>query len=119
VRSPRPERYDAPLVWLRANKHQLAPLTGTDVKALLAIAYSWKLYSYAGGEEVRAAIGQLLRAMQPKCWRYAKALIPWAMDWGDEFPLWHRLLEDDPELEAIAHRAGVADCFFTDGRRAG
>ena len=88
MRSPRPERYDAPLVWLRANKHNLAPLTGTDVKALLAIAYSWRLYSYTRDAGVIDAVVKLLRTMQPKCWRYAKALIPWAMDWSDEDVVW-------------------------------
>jgi len=107
VRSPRPERYDAPLVWLRANKHNLAPLTGTDVKALLAIAYSWRLYSYTRRDEVIFAVAQLLRTMQPKCWRYAKALIPWAMDWSDELPVWFRVLDSDPRLEEIAAAAGV------------
>jgi hypothetical protein len=80
--------------WLRANDHDLGPLTGTDTRALLAIAACWRLYfSSDAADHVVRAVVELLRSMQPKCWRFAKALIPWAGDWSHEEPTWARVLE--------------------------
>lgn len=74
--------------WLRANGHSLAPLTGTDARALAAIAACWQLYAVERQPHVIEAIGHLVLVMQPKCRHLAAALIPWAMDWSDQGPLW-------------------------------
>jgi hypothetical protein len=102
-RSP-PERVDAPLRWLRANKHDLAPLTGQDTRALLAIAAAWRLYCNSDHDGQRAtlrAIDELLRCMQPKCWRFAKAVIPWAADWSHERQWWDRLVVVNPTIGPV------------------
>lgn len=88
-RRPPPERVDEPLRWLRANRHDLGALTGTDTRALLAIAACWRLYFNADDQtSVLRAVVELLASLQPKCWRLAKALIPWAGDWSHEDPVW-------------------------------
>lgn len=84
--------------WLRANKHDLAPLTGTDRKALAAIAECWQLYAYTGTECVLRAISELLKVMQPKTRHLARELIAYAMDWGDRDRLWPGLCSD-PDSE--------------------
>lgn len=86
--SARPEH----LRWLKANGHNLAPLTGTDFRALAAIDACWQLYAHADNDEqVRVAVRALLTQMQPKCWPLARELIARAMDWGDRDRLWPML----------------------------
>lgn len=95
----KPERLDAPLLWLRENNHDLGALTGTDTRALLAIASCWRLYfNSSSRDSVLLAVAHLLRCMQPKCWRFAKALIPWAGDWSHEPEVWSALVDRDPSL---------------------
>ncbi len=38
--------------WLRANKHDLAAVTGTDAKALDAVDFALELYAYTASEAV-------------------------------------------------------------------
>lgn len=76
------------LDWLRENGHDLAPLTGTDHKALAAIAACWTLYAYSGRTEVLAAIRLLIGEMQRSTAPLARELIAWAMDWDDRERLW-------------------------------
>jgi hypothetical protein len=109
MRRPPPERVDEPLRWLRANKQDLAPLTGTDTRALLAIARCWKLYFNADDPElVLQAVRALLKCMQSKCWIYAKKLIPWAGDWSHEETVWRRLVDGDALLMSSFLRGGAA-----------
>lgn len=96
--------------WLRANGHgsSLAALTGTDARALDAIAACWTLYSVERDPRVLDAVGALLLMMQPKCRAVAQALIPWAMDWSDEGPVWALLVRrqlDSNELVRLALEA--------------
>lgn len=75
--------------WLKLNGHSLAPLTGTDRRALAAIDACWELYAFASnGVNVLTAVHQLLLEMQPKCWPLARELIARSMDWGDRDRLW-------------------------------
>lgn len=133
------------LRWLKANGHDLAPLTGTDARALAAIAACWRLepapelqvlhrqdrvpgdgatfdaacerehrvhvpdgelrlhrvrrveverdrrsfvYTIERRSLVVEAVANLALVMQPSTRPLAKALIPWAMDWSDEEPVW-------------------------------
>lgn len=77
--------------WLRANGHDLAPLTGQDARALHAIAACWELYACsddAGALAALDAVRSLLPAMQDKCRPLARELIAYAMDWSDRERLW-------------------------------
>lgn len=77
--------------WLRANGHDLGPLTGQDSRALDAIAACWELYSNSDDDGVQGALDAvraLLPAMQRKCWPLARELIAYSMDWGDRDRLW-------------------------------
>jgi hypothetical protein len=113
VRRAPPERVDEPLRWLRANHHDLAPLTGTDTRALLAIAACWRLYFNADDQaSVLRAVAELLASLQPKCWRLAKALIPWAGDWSHEGPVW-QAVDDLVEQRRRDMLATVRRCRCT------
>jgi len=90
--STKMERYDEALRWLRANGHDLAPLTGTDVKTLLAIDALWRLRFGAGGEAPHIAfraITTLLHehALQEKHWYLAIELVARYGDWSDVEPV--------------------------------
>ena len=76
------------LRWLKANGHDLGALTGTDTKALAAVAAAWELYAYEGSSDVLLAIGILTRRMQSKTRPLARELAAFAMDWGDRERLW-------------------------------
>jgi len=83
-RPPTPEH----LKWLRANGHNLAPLTGTDTKALAAVAACWELYAYTRSERVLKAARELAAEMQDSTRPLARELIAYAMDWSDRDKLW-------------------------------
>ena len=53
--------------WLRANlgSHCLAPLTGTDRRALRAAVQIIELYSYAPAPSVLEAFGQIVSTQTP------------------------------------------------------
>ena len=79
-RTPRPE----PLRWLAAQRGiDLAPFTGTDTKAAVAIAHCWDLFAYTRSPGVLHAIQNLLREMQPSTAPLTKLLIARSMDWSD------------------------------------
>lgn len=90
MRRARPEH----LRWLKANNHDLAPLTGQDHRALTAIDACWDLY--AGGDfdaqaGALAAVRALLPAMQEQCRPLARELIAHWMDWPDRDRLWPKV----------------------------
>jgi hypothetical protein len=76
------------LKWLKANGHDLGPLTGTDHRALAAIAACWDLYSVCREPCVLDAVTSLTDLMQEKTKPLARELIAWAMDWDDRERLW-------------------------------
>lgn len=77
------------LRWLKANKHHLGALTGTDFRALAAIDACWQLYPHADEPaQVLAAVRLLLTQMQDKTHYLARELIARSMDWGDRDRLW-------------------------------
>jgi hypothetical protein len=118
IRRAPPERVDEPLRWLKANGHDLAPVTGTDTRALLAIAACWRLYFNADDQHsVIVAVVALLRSLQPKCWRLAKALIPWAGDWSHEAPVWLQVLEVNQHARAAEELGARARLLVGDSTR--
>jgi len=98
--------------WLRANGHgaELGALTGTDARALAAIAACWQLYAVDRSPRVIEAVASIVGSMQPKCGALAGMLIPWALDWSDEAPVWGLVLaeldrrdrRDHPPLSPVA-----------------
>ena len=88
--------------WLRAcsrdpysptkiTRAALGALTGTDHRALHAIAACWEIYSYTRDERILRAVEILLAHLQPQCWRFAKELIARSMDWSDRELVWGSL----------------------------
>jgi hypothetical protein len=94
--------------WLRAcsrdpysptkiTRAALGAITGTDSRALHAIAACWELYSVSGREVVLDAVPPLLTQLQPKCWRFAKELIARSMNWEDRDRVWSLLALPSPD----------------------
>lgn len=96
--------------WLKANGHNVAALTGTDHRALEAIAACWELYSVERQDNALSAVRCLLGSMQRKCWPLAKALIPRSLDWSDEEPVWARIRLYMPEAEG-RHEPGEVEAM--------
>lgn len=84
----RPPSVNEPLRWLASNGHNLAPLTGTDRKALLAIAACWDLFAYTRSLRTLHAIQALLTQMQPTTAPITRDLIARSMDWSDRERYW-------------------------------
>jgi len=103
------------LEWLDANGHGLAPLTGTDTRALKAIAQCWEVYAYTRQDSVLVAVCALLQSLQPKCWPLAKELIARSMDWSDRDPVWKKT-QDIREAGAAATRLWLKAGAPLDGR---
>lgn len=96
---------DDPLKWLRAcardpqspsglTRDDLAALTGTDSRVLVATAHCWAVFahsSYDGQAATIMAIRVLIPLMQPHTRHVAKQLIAWALDWSDRDRLWKRV----------------------------
>lgn len=94
-RRKEPARCQDAITWLDARKHDLAGLTGQDVRAVKAIAHCWDLYAVGdrnGQDAAMGAVARLLDGMQSKYWGIAKELIAHSMDWGDRDRLWAELL---------------------------
>jgi hypothetical protein len=87
----KPRAINTPAGWLKANGVDLAPLTGTDARVLVAVATCWELYAVCGDDSrarVLVAVRELLHVMQPKTRGLTKMLIARAMDWEDVDRLW-------------------------------
>ena len=76
--------------WLRENlgKRCLAPLTGTDSKALAAAVQIVELYAYQSTPELLDAFRIVVAQMQRSCWPLAYHAIAHVMDWGDRETVW-------------------------------
>lgn len=90
TKPPTPVCKDLP-TWLQANLGDrcLAPLTGTDTKALSAVAHILLLYSYDRSPEVLNAFALVVMRMQPHCQQFAYHAIAHAMNWEDRAVLWN------------------------------
>lgn len=85
---PAPEWVKWLRAWAKNNGESLAPLTGTDFRALAAIAALWELYSMERHARVLDAVRIALGEMQPSTRHFARPLIARAMDWSDQDKLW-------------------------------
>lgn len=90
--------------WLEANlgKRCLAPLTGTDARALLAAVQVVELWSEHRGKEVAEAFRLIVLEMQPHTRRFAYHVIAKVADWGHRQQLWNQ--------------AGLPELTYTYGR---
>ncbi len=87
----------------------LAPLTGTDTRALLAAVQVVELYSYCrGNQDVALAFGAVVRQMQDSTKELAYHSVAHVMEWSDRAELW-ALAELDP--------ISVQRCAFEPGGR--
>ncbi len=78
------------MTWLKANRgpRVLAPLTGTDAKALTAAVHIIELYSYHREPIVLEAFGKIVACMQPETQELAYHAIAHIMDWSDRNAVW-------------------------------
>ena len=76
--------------WLKANlgKGCLAPLTGTDARALKAAVEIINLYNYAGHRDLLEAFATVVYQMQPHCQQFAFHAIAHVMDWHNRQEIW-------------------------------
>lgn len=84
--------------WLKGRGLSTAPLTGQDVRALLAFVHLVDLYGCSDGPGKRGATLALratLSAMQRSCWPLAKACIPMVLDWSDEERVWESVVDSE------------------------
>lgn len=76
----------------KLRKGCLAPLTGTDVRALNAFVACLELVCYCDSQEhALGAASMVLHEMQPSTRWIARELIPFVLDWGDRERLWPSL----------------------------
>ena len=78
------------LDWLRANMggRALAPLTGSDTRALRAAVQLIEQYSYDRHPSILDAFALCVMRMQPKTRELAYHAIAHPMDWSDRARLW-------------------------------
>lgn len=76
--------------WLKSNlgPRCLAPLTGTDVKALRAAVQIVELYNYHPKESLIDAFGKVVVCMQPHCQELAYHAVAHVMDWHNRSEIW-------------------------------
>lgn len=80
--------------WLLHNygRDVLAPLTGTDARALEAFVHVLELRAYSGRSfDLNLATVAIIDQMQESTRWLAKASIPMILDWPDEDRLWEEL----------------------------
>ncbi len=98
--------------WLKANlgKRCLAPLTGTDAKALTAAVHIIELYSYCDSSEsdnVAKAFGLVVANMQLSTRHLAFHAIAHMMEWDTRWQLW--------ELAGLPPLDHLPRCSFEPG----
>lgn len=84
--------------WLRANygRAALAPLTGTDRRALAAFVQVLELAAGRAHVGHFRALAVCALDMQPSTVWLARSAIPMVLDWSDEFPLWKDIAASHP-----------------------
>lgn len=110
------------LAWLRATQKDphspceargsLGMITGTDARALRAIAAAWALCSHYDGDPVHlaglAAVRAILPTLQRSCWPFARELIAQSLEWHTRDRLWPLVVSDEDDLLHVQIRAASA-----------
>lgn len=101
------------LDWLEANLggQALAPLTGTDTKALRAAVQIMELYGYDRAPILCEAFGMVVCRMQSRTMWLAFHAIAHPLDWSDRAQVW-RAASLPPEVVRYAANHG---CSFEPG----
>lgn len=87
----------------RLRKGCLAPVTGTDYRALSAFVACLELYSFADHpSQVLSAMRLVLGEMQPSVRWIARELIPFVREWEDRDRLWPQIV--GPVLKVVEGR---------------
>jgi hypothetical protein len=68
----------------------LAPLTGTDARALSAAVHILNLYAFCAEPTLLPAFGIIVRCMEPSTQKLAYHAIAFVMDWTDREPVWEK-----------------------------
>lgn len=81
--------------WLRENlgKHALAPLTGTDARALQAAVQIVECYAFEREPQLLEAFGSVVAQMQQSTQELAYHALAMVMDWSDRRAIWEPLIE--------------------------
>lgn len=76
--------------WLAANlgKRALAPLTGSDTRALMAAVQIAAQYAYDRDPSIIMAFGLIVRRMQPSTRELAYHAIAHPRDWSNREEMW-------------------------------
>ncbi len=104
-----PARCDEARRWIKAHlgRDCFAPFTGQDYAAFALFVHAVDLYARGDDDGQRGALAAMAGAMlgmQPKCHAVARKAIPFALDWHDELPVWHRAAELAARLELVPAR---------------
>jgi hypothetical protein len=88
------------LKWLAANlggKRALAPLTGTDYRALAAAAHTIELWAVSGNDRVLEGFRVAVLEMQPRTRYFAYHIVAHMCEWSTRARVWSlaRLPLDD------------------------
>lgn len=81
--------------WLKDRGWSLAPLTGQDYPALVAIAHCWQLWTRSDETGRRAAVdavAALLEGCQEVVWPMARELVAQAGDWSHRDEVWSKVV---------------------------
>lgn len=78
------------LDWLHSNLggHALAPLTGSDTRALRAAVQIMEQYAYDRHPGLLLAFAKVVQRMQTKTWELAYHAIAHPLDWSDRSKVW-------------------------------
>lgn len=79
-----------PIQWLGANLGSIAPLTGTDRRAIMAATEVLELYSYTGDDSLLQAYRHIVEQMQLSTRGFAYHLIAMVLDWEDRAVIWKK-----------------------------
>lgn len=89
-----------PWLWDNLGRAALAPLTGTDMRALRAAVQIIELYAYDRSTHALYAFGQVVLRMQPGQRYMAFHAIAHVMDWSDRADLWRQVAQITPTFDA-------------------